>query len=180
MNKISPLIIWLSKPSSIALFLGFYLVFVIFMLPKLSGEMQSTPPIDLAFTYTVNEVYAWIEAYGEDGRHAYMVGEMTIDIIYPIIYTALFIGILGYMTSYKEDPRLYGIRWLVITPLAIWFFDLLENTGIVLMLYRFPEQLNNVAVLTSFATTMKWSFAAFVITATTMISIRRLVQYKRT
>ena len=177
MEKISGLIIGLSKPLSITVLLCLYLVFVMVVFPSLSGEMKNAPPIDLAFTYTADEVYNWIDAYGTEGRASYMRGEMTIDIIYPLVYTALFIGILGFATQYREYPRLSGYRWVVISPLFIWFFDLLENSGIVLMLMKFPEQLNTVALLTSYATTLKWSSAILVILTTIVACTYRLVQH---
>ena len=163
------------------IFLGLYLVFLLGVMPMLADPGSNVPPIDLAFHYTVDEVYGWIGAYGEAGRHRYMIGELTLDVAYPLVYTCLFIGLIGYLIDFQKliqrstGERKRSLAWLVILPPFIWLFDMLENVGIVTMLVNFPEVLVPIAKLTAWATSIKWSLAYFVIVLTLLLGTRRFV-----
>ena len=171
----------LSRGPVLLVFMALYLLFVLAVMPGLAGPEGSVPPIDLAFHYTVVEVYGWIEAYGPAGRQRYMMGEMTLDVVYPIIYTCLFVGLIGYFLGMNEpsgdqEESMAGwIQNLVLLPPVIFLFDMLENTGIVTMLSNYPEVLAEVAGLTAWATSIKWSFAALVIAVTLLLAIRKVV-----
>jgi hypothetical protein len=130
---------------------------------------SAAPPIDLAFHYSVDQVYEWIELYGEEGRRRYMIGELTVDFIYPLVYTALFCGLIGFFTQVKDKGRYSNLAAL---PMVIWLFDMLENTGIVTMLYRYPEKLHLVASVTAWFTSIKWTLAIVVILITLVLGIR--------
>jgi len=173
LNRFENVLGKLSTGRSILIFFTLYLVFVLGLLPILAEHSSGAQVIDLAFHYSIEEVYAWMELYGAQGRHRYMLGEMTIDVLYPIIYTCLFCGVLGFLLNFKQGGQ---YRWLATAPFSIWFFDLLENTGIVAMLYNYPEKLEQVALLTSWATSIKWSLAATILTLTIILGVRFLAQ----
>ena len=157
-----------AKPLSILMLAITYLVFVLLIFPGLATEITA-PPIDLAFHYSVEQVYDWIELYGEEGRKRYMIGELTVDFAYPIVYTALFCGLIGFFT---KDGRENKYNSLAVLPTAIWLFDMLENTGIVTMLYRYPEKLQMVASVTAWFTSIKWTLAVVVVLMTIVLGIR--------
>jgi hypothetical protein len=84
--------------------------------------------------------------------------ELSADIIYPIIYT-LFYGLLIswlFQRAFKPDSRMQ--KWNV-APVGAWFFDLLENVGIVLMLGMYPSQPVFLALLTMLLGLLKWALA---------------------
>ena len=156
-----------AKPLSILILVITYLVFVLLIFPGLATDITA-PPIDLAFHYSVEQVYEWIELYGEEGRRRYMIGELTVDFVYPIVYTALFCGLIGFFTKDGEDKY----NSLAVLPTAIWLFDMLENTGIVTMLYHYPEKLHLVASVTAWITSIKWTLALVTILMTIVLGIR--------
>lgn len=164
----------LSRPGSILLFLALYLVFVLGIFPYFAAETSAAQPIDLAFHYSVEQVYEWIESYGDEGRSRYMIGELTIDLLYPVVYTCLFAGLIGWLTNFEQGGH---YRWLAALPASIWLFDLIENLGIVTMLYNYPQQLVQVANVTSWVTSIKWSLA-FVVIAVTLLLVIRLIAKK--
>lgn len=176
---------FVARPRVVLIFLGLYLIFILGVMPNLAGPESDTPPIDLAFHYSVDEVYGWIEAYGVLGRQQYMIGEMTFDVAYPIVYTCLFIGLTGYLIGFEERIRAstnggnHRFVWLVFLPLVIWLFDMLENIGIVTMLINYPTVLAPVATLTAWATSIKWSFAGLVIAITILLVVRKIVMQMR-
>src|SRR5262249_22495473 len=108
---------------------------------------NSVLPLDLMFFYTPDKAFAMIEKYGEAGRTLYTKIELTADILYPIIYT-LFYGLLIswlFQRGFKSDSPMQKYN---VIPVGAWFFDLLENVGIITMLSMYPSRLAFVAWLT--------------------------------
>ena len=123
---------------------------------------QATGPIDLNFSYSVDEVYQMVESYGTEGRKIYAKSTIGIDVLYPIIYTFIFVIII-IMLYRKIYPSGNLGHVLVGIPIVTFFADLLENTGIVIMLNKFPEQLNSIASITSICSSVKWTFVGLTI-----------------
>ena len=122
---------------------------------------NSVMPLELMFFYTPAQAFEMMDKYGEAGRSIYLRIELTADIIYPIIYT-LFFGLLLswlFQRAFKPDSQMQ--KWNVM-PLGAWFFDMLENVGIVSMLMMYPSQPEIMAWLTMLFGAFKWGF--FVVT----------------
>ena len=134
-----------------------------YIMPLASGIMalaanNSVMPLDLMFFYTPAKAFAMIEKYADAGRAVYMKIELTADIIYPIIYT-LFYGLLLswlFQRAFKPDSKMQKYN---IVPAGAWFFDLLENVGIISMLAAYPSQPATLAWLTMIFGSLKWLFA---------------------
>ena len=131
-----------------------------YIMPLAAGIMafaanNSVMPLDLMFFYTPEQAFAMIEKYGAAGRDIYMKIELTADIIYPIVYT-LFYGLLLswlFQRGFKPDSKMQKFN---VMPVGAWFFDLLENIGIVSMLSMYPSQPAVVAWLTMIFGSLKW------------------------
>lgn len=134
-----------------------------YIMPLAGGIMalaanNSVSPLDLMFFYTPAKAFAMMDKYGEAGRSIYLKIELTADIIYPIIYT-LFYGLLIswlFQRAFKPDSKM--MKWNV-APVGAWFFDLLENVGIVSMLAMYPTQPDLMAWITMIFGSLKWAFA---------------------
>ena len=114
-------------------------------------------PLDLMFFYTPTRAFEVIDKYGEAGRSLYLKIELTADIIYPIIYT-LFYGLLLswlFQRAFRSGSRMQKLN---VTPIGAWFFDLLENVGIVSMLAMYPSKPAFLAWLTMIFGSLKWAF----------------------
>lgn len=121
----------------------------------------SVMPLDLMFFYTPDQAFAMIEKYGATGRDLYMKIELTADIIYPIIYT-LFYGLLLswlFQRGFKPDSPMQKYNVAIV---GAWFFDLLDNIGIVSMLSLYPSQPTALAWLTMIFGSLKW--LSFIVT----------------
>jgi hypothetical protein len=119
---------------------------------------NSVMPLDLMFFYTPEEAFAMIDKYDEAGRSIYWKIELTADILYPIIYT-LFFGLLIswlFQRGFKSNSMMQN--WNVM-PVGGWFFDMLENAGIVSMLAMYPAKPEFLAWLTMIFGSLKWGFA---------------------
>jgi len=161
----------ISRPSVLAVLIVLYLVFVLLLFPALSGGTGAVP-LDLLFSYSPGQAYERIESYGADVRHSYAISAMTLDVAYPLTYSLLFSVWLTLLL--KSDSRLAcGTRML---PFVILILDLLENSGIVVMLVSYPQRLDTLATATSLATSLKWVFAVTVIVVTVGLNLIKLLR----
>ncbi len=110
-------------------------------------------PIDLTMGYTPLRTLQMVEEYGEKARAYYATVEMTVDLIYPIVYSCLFaviLSLLYYRKSYKP------LEYVNLVPFISLLFDYLENITIITMLKNYPEQSMTVASLCEVFKMIKW------------------------
>ena len=133
-----------------------------FLLPLIQGMLQDgqggVQPLDLMMFATPQRIFGMIERYGEYGRPFYRNVELTVDIIYPIVYL-FFFGLLISWLFQRGFASTSPMRKFNILPLGAWFFDLLENILIVTLLSIYPSQQAGLAWILILLTTIKWAFA---------------------
>lgn len=107
--------------------------------------------LDLKLWYSASEARELISSYGPEGRTAYIKGTLALDYFYPIVYALLLAFILYRLSA-----------WLILTklPFAILLFDYLENTAILILLYRYPREGEYLASAAGWFTLLKWVFVA--------------------
>ncbi|MCQ3939447.1 MAG: hypothetical protein DPW18_20740 [Chloroflexi bacterium] len=134
-----------------------------FLMPLIGGLMQGgqggIQPLDLMLFATPDEMFAMIEKYGEFGRPFYRNVELTVDIVYPIIYLFAFGLLISWLFQRGFSPNSPMMK-LNVMPLGAWLFDLLENLNIVAMLSMYPSKPVAAAWLLFLFSTVKWLFAA--------------------
>ncbi len=134
-----------------------------FIMPLAGGILafaanNHVTPLDLMFFYTPTKAFEMLDKYGDAGRAIYLKIELTADIIYPIIYM-LFYGLLIswlFQRAFKSDSKIQ--KWNVV-PVGAWFFDLLENVGVVSLLAIYPSKPVLMAWFTMLFGLLKWGFA---------------------
>jgi len=133
-----------------------------FLLPLIQGLMQGgqggIQPLDLMFFATPNKLFDMINKYGVYGRPFYRNVELTVDIIYPIVYLFFFGLLISWLFKRGFTPN-SPMRKYNIIPLGAWFFDLLENIVIVTLLSIFPAQPIALGWLLTLISSIKWLFA---------------------
>lgn len=132
-----------------------------FLLPLVQGMIQDgkggVQVLDLMLFATPAKIFAMIERYGEYNRPFYRTVELTVDIIYPIVYL-FFFGLLISWLFQRGFASDSPMRKYNIMPLGAWFFDLLENIAIVILLSVFPSQPTALAWILALVSTIKWFF----------------------
>ena len=85
---------WLRRISTGWVALAALLIFLLFsalVLPqqatKAEKETGSPDSPDMSFFYSPSDLYEMAEAYGEQGRKAYVEARFTFDLIWPLVYT---------------------------------------------------------------------------------------------
>ncbi len=138
------------------------IVFMMFIMPiagaLLQGDAGGVGPMDLQLFYSPATAFRMIASYGDYGRIMYRNVELSLDIIYPIIYTLAYSLMITYFFQRAFDTN-SNIQRLNLLPFGAWLFDLLENMGIVTLLSVYPAQPMAVAALTGIFTSVKWFFA---------------------
>jgi hypothetical protein len=133
-----------------------------FLLPLIQGMMQGgkggVQPLDLMLFATPEKIFGMINEYGEYGRPFYRGVELTVDIVYPIVYLFFFGLLISWLFQRGFTPN-SPMRKFNIMPLGAWFFDLLENVIIVILLSVFPSQPTALAWILTLISTVKWFFA---------------------
>jgi hypothetical protein len=133
-----------------------------FLLPLVQAMMQGdkggVQPLDLMLFATPERIFGMVNEYGEYGRPFYRSVELTVDIVYPIVYL-FFFGLLISWLFQRGFASTSPMRKFNIMPLGAWFFDLLENIVIVILLSVFPSQPTALAWILSLLSAIKWLFA---------------------
>ncbi|PCJ71100.1 MAG: hypothetical protein COA62_00260 [Rhodobiaceae bacterium] len=176
---------WLERISTgatLVLSLGLYVLFGFGVMPNLGHFIPALPealgPLDLMFAYTPAEAFERIAAYGPDGRLAYALVSLTVDVIYPIIYTVAFGVLITVLARHVFASGSAALR-LNLLPVGIFVFDMCENVSVVTLLMIYPTQPIGLALAASAFTTVKWIFAGTTIFCVLALSLAARVRARR-
>jgi hypothetical protein len=162
---------WLRRASTGWVALAALLIFLLFsalVLPQQASraaqETGSSDSPDMSFFYSPSDLYELAEAYGEQGREAYVEARFTFDLIWPLVYTLFLATAISWAFGRAFAP---DSRWQLanLAPLLAAILDYLENLSTSLVMLRFPDQTPLVDLLAPVFTALKWSFlgASFVL-----------------
>ena len=115
-----------------------------------TGDRQGI--LDTRFMYLPQDVHDVAMTYQQDGRDAYIVSKLSVDLVWPIIYGLFLISWLRLI----KKPVYVQTGTLFIG--SVLFFDLIENVSLALYFVWFESQVFVLAVVASIATPMKWLF----------------------
>jgi hypothetical protein len=112
---------------------------------------------DTSFFYTPADLYRMAEAYGAEGRAAYVRARFTFDVIWPLVYLFFLAASISWILN-RILPQESRWRLLNLFPLAGVIFDYLENVSAALVMGRYPSQTPVAGILAPFFTAAKWIF----------------------
>lgn len=166
---------------NVLILLVVFLLFEIVVLPVAGANIQSysggAGPLDLTFGLSPADTYARLTAYTARGRSAYLLIELTADVLFPIAY-GLFFTLALALVFQRGFPADSPMQKLSLVPLLAVVFDYIENAGIVSMLLAYPQDLSAVAVITRLATMGKW-LVTIASMALLLIGIVALIRQRR-
>jgi len=156
--------IWLYKISNgwVTLFsFVIFLAFTTLVLPSQSAQAEAirgdVDSPDMSFFYTPQELYDMAEAYGEQGRKAYIQERFSFDLIWPVVYTFFLSTAISWTFARGFSPKSHW-RWANLTPVLGMLFDYLENICSSFVMYRYPADPTLIAWLAPLFTMTKWVF----------------------
>ena len=138
-----------------------FLAFTALVLPRQAAQAEaqtgaSVSP-DTSLTYSPNDLYQMAEAYGEQGRKAYVQARFTFDLIFPIVYTFFLVTSISWLAGKTLEP---SSPWMRVNLVPVWgmLLDYLENISAALVMWRYPAQTPVAAFLAPAFTLAKWVF----------------------
>lgn len=175
-NKLSD---WLRKVSSGWVALVALVVFALFtalVLPRQAASADTTAAEagtpDLSFYYSVDDLYRMADAYGEEGRRAYIRVRFTFDLLWPLVYTFFLATAISWLYNWGFRE---GSPWqrANLAPLLAMLFDYLENITTSLVMLRYPTPTPLVGWLAPITTSLKWVFVggSFILLAVGVLAV---------
>lgn len=157
---------WMHRVSNGWVALSTLIIFLLFTALVLPGQASRAEKDtgdagspDMSFYYSADDLYQMAEAYGEDGRRAYVRARFTFDVIWPLVYTMFLSTAISWIYQ-RTFP--IGSLWLRtnLAPLLGALFDYLENVSTSLVMIRYPNPTAVVDVLAPIFTMVKWIFVS--------------------
>jgi len=159
-SRLSGFLTRVSSGRTLLLSFLIFLIFPLFALPWLGRQVDlySEPgeAYELLFVSTPDELYSSFEGYGEQGRKVYALGTATIDMAFPLA-SALFQGILITMLVRRAFPSRPRWQRLNLLPSGAALLDVMENLGLLVLLWSYPGRLTALAAVTALITVLKWT-----------------------
>ncbi len=155
-----------------------FFVFTPLVLPQQAARFEAVagdgPSPDQSFIYTPADLYGMAEAYGTEGRAAYVRARWTFDVIWPLVYTFFLVTAISWLGK-RAFPEGSKARLLNLVPVLGLLFDYLENICASIVMARYPAQTPVVDLLATVFTPIKWvfvvgSFAALAVVAVAAIA----------
>ncbi len=149
----------LAQGRTILLLLGLYLLLTFLVFPIIAGQLGTLSGgvgmLDTQFSYTPQQAFQAVEAYGAQGRPLYGISALTADLLYPVVYSLLLALALVY-TFRRAFPPQSPLQGTVYLPFFAALADLLENACVVILLASYPQQPESVAQAANLFTGLKW------------------------
>ena len=136
-----------------------FLLFTSLVLPvqsvqanDISGDVGSP---DTSFFYTPQDIYEMAEAYGNQGRVAYIQARFTFDLVWPLVYTFFLVTTISWLIK-RVIPG--DSTWRMVNLLPLWgmIADYLKNIATSIVMWRYPQTTPLLDWLAGIITTLKW------------------------
>ncbi|MCA1615518.1 MAG: hypothetical protein LC800_15745 [Acidobacteria bacterium] len=131
------------------------LLFILFILCAQGFEWRrktfgyENTALDARRWYSPDEARDFLGAIGGRGRRIYIATELTLDILFPLVYGALFAALIIHVYARGNA------RSLVLAPLLTALADVLENISAAYLAWRFDGQASPVARVAATFTAVK-------------------------
>ena len=148
-----------SRGRVVALSTVIFLLFVILVLPaearraELSANGADSP--DTSLYYTADSLNNIAEAYGSDGRQAYIKARYSFDILWPVVYTAFLVLSVTWLEKKCHPYGKLSVK-AALVPVAAMLLDFFENAATSTVMHRFPDPAPLAASLAGIFTATKW------------------------
>jgi len=143
---------------SLAIVASVTLLFSFFLVPAVYGQLTNgglpCKALDTFFAYTPEQAKMVLACFGPL-LAKYRLIELTLDLVYPVVYSLFFSMVLTALA--RNSPRLLNLlQYLLLFPIFAWFFDLLENASISVLIAQYPDFPPILAQIASLSTSLKW------------------------
>ena len=109
---------------------------------------NTSSALDLRLYYSIQDVSQLLSGITSQSRNMKIFGTLLVDTPYAIFY--------GFYFSYFLKSVLRVKHWIIFSPFAITFFDILENITLSMIYWKFPKISSEMVYIASLFTTLKW------------------------
>lgn len=121
-------------------------------LVDLRAATGGRPILDLQPSFSADDVYARLDAFGEAGRELYQRFLVTTDVVFPLS----LLGFLVAFARYASGGMTAAWRVaLLAVPIAWFALDMGENASVYWLLSLYPERDDAIAGVVGFVTSAK-------------------------
>ncbi len=141
-----------------ALLLYGILLFSISGYPSIREANENKDLPDETFGMTSESFYGFLDKIGESERQNYLIFE-SMDYVNAFLLGAVLFIALSMLL--KRANAGIVLRSVLVFPVAMLVFDLLENTSFIILTLNFPNQMVQLANASGFFTNAKLVFGSF-------------------
>lgn len=151
----------LIKPLNFGLLLGIYLLIAGLILPNVIKNIEDLAghPIEVLdlqiFGYSPQRAFEILDNQSKQGREVYMAAELSVDIVYPFIYSILFSSILFFFVK-KANLLEKPFGKVIFLPFLTLALDWIENGFIVSILMNYDTRPILLVQIAGVLTLLKW------------------------
>ena len=166
MIKLNLITLYLSQTKVLVfLFIMFFLNLAWFQTLPFDTKLYM---LDTYFAFNQEDIARIIEAIGDSGRSAYITAMYTIDLVFPIIYTCLSLGV---MHKLRTSELIY------LLPIALFTTDIVQNIQTAIIMTH--SSVNNISseqiILASFTNQLKWSIAFLMVSIIVILTLKKII-----
>ncbi len=110
--------------------------------------------LDIKPAFDEADLYARLEAYGEQGRKIYSFRNVTVDAVLPLSLLPFLFLFMREALKVMDLGRL-PTALLLSMPIAYVVFDFAENAAVLGLLARFPNRIHFLAAVLPYLTVVK-------------------------
>lgn len=151
---------------------GLGVVFALLGFQWLEGQLGA-PMLDMMVGYQRDGLFERLHIYGEEGRILHARFTLLLDMVFPFLYGALWVGLISLAA------RGTNLTGGVLAVPALMLVDWVENIQILALLWGFPDLTDSQIAAASATTQGKiWAlqFAALWLGGLLLVQIGRLVR----
>jgi hypothetical protein len=160
-------------------------VFIAFAALVLPGQAEQALAIsggagspDTSFLYAPADLYRMAEAYGPQGRQAYVQARFTFDAVFPLVYALCLATAVSWLCARVLAPA-SPWRLLNLVPVAAMAFDYGENVAASVVMLRYPLSTPLADVVAPAMTLVKWIFIGGSVVVLVILTGRALRHARR-
>jgi len=139
-----------------------FAIVVVFILPEQAKRAEAVSggadAPDMSFFYTSEDLYYMAEAYGAEGRSAYVRARFTFDLIFPLSYFFFLATSISWAMKHANSDVNSRWRLLNLFPVFGVIFDYLENISTSIVMVNYPQPMFLFDTLAPSFTLIKWFF----------------------
>jgi hypothetical protein len=138
-----------------------YVFMLAVTIPKVMSFSNGMKLPDMLPTgYSAEYINTLLSNLGREGRNAYLFNQIPVDMVYPFLFGASWCLVLAWFLD--KLGKLNGLMiYLCLLPLLAGLFDYLENTGMIVILNRYPDNPDFLTQATSVFTILKSVLSTF-------------------